>query len=116
MAIDSGTKEQPHKEHSSRQSGAKAEKKKKPDASQNGNKRNPKAFAYQSTGKAQRLHSRDVEKQQRRLHVPTIDRSYGEPAPYVVLVHGPPKVSIITAIYFLHCVILTRTAVNLFEL
>ncbi|KAM1873072.1 hypothetical protein ACFX13_006958 [Malus domestica] len=92
MAIDSGSKEQPHKEHRSRQSGAKAEKKKKPDASQNGNKRNPKAFAYQSAGKAQRLHSRDVEKQQRRLHVPTIDRSYGEPAPYVVLVHGPPKV------------------------
>ncbi|KAB2615160.1 ribosome biogenesis protein bms1-like [Pyrus ussuriensis x Pyrus communis] len=92
MAIDSGTKEQPHKEHRSRQSGAKADKKKKPDASQNGKKPNPKAFACQSAGKAKRLQSRTVEKQQRRLHVPTIDRSYGEPAPYVVLVHGPPKV------------------------
>lgn len=42
--------------------------------------------------KAKRLQSRSVEKEQRRLHVPVIDRSYGEPAPFVVVVHGPPKV------------------------
>ncbi|BBH09211.1 P-loop containing nucleoside triphosphate hydrolases superfamily protein [Prunus dulcis] len=91
MAIDSGTKEQSHKEHRSRQSGAKADKKKR-DTSQNGKKQNPKAFAFSSTVKAKRLQSRSVEKEQRRLHVPTIDRSYGEQPPYVVLVHGPPKV------------------------
>lgn len=39
------------------------------------------------------MQSRSVEKEQRRLHVPLIDRSYGEPAPFVVLVHGPPQVS-----------------------
>lgn len=43
--------------------------------------------------KAKRLQSRSVEKEQRRLHVPLIDRSYGEPAPFVVVVHGPPQVS-----------------------
>lgn len=115
MAIDSGTKEQSHKEHRSRQSGAKADKKKR-DTSQNGKKQNPKAFAFSSTVKAKRLQSRSVEKEQRRLHVPTIDRSYGEQPPYVVLVHGPPKVYIvylISAIAYLH---LTQTAVNLFEL
>lgn len=45
--------------------------------------------------KAKRLQSRATEKEQRRLHIPTIDRSTGEPAPYVVVVHGPPQVSII---------------------
>lgn len=42
--------------------------------------------------KAKRLQSRATEKEQRRLHIPTIDRSTGEPAPFVVLVHGPPGV------------------------
>ncbi|ONI35658.1 hypothetical protein PRUPE_1G548200 [Prunus persica] len=92
MAIDSGTKEQSHKEHRSRQSGSKADKKKRAASSQSGKKQNPKAFAFSSTVKAKRLQSRSVEKEQRRLHVPTIDRSYGEQPPYVVLVHGPPKV------------------------
>ncbi|CAL2235989.1 unnamed protein product [Prunus armeniaca] len=92
MAIDSGTKEQSHKEHRSRQSGSKADKKKRDASSQSGKKQNPKAFAFSSTVKAKRLQSRSVEKEQRRLHVPTIDRSYGEQPPYVVLVHGPPKV------------------------
>ncbi|KAJ1410469.1 Ribosome biogenesis protein BMS1/TSR1, C-terminal [Sesbania bispinosa] len=41
---------------------------------------------------AKRLQSRAVEKEQRRLHVPIIDRSYGEPPPYVVVVQGPPQV------------------------
>lgn len=50
------------------------------------------AFAFNSSVKAKRLQSRAVEKEQRRLHVPHIDRTYGEPAPYVVLVHGPPQV------------------------
>lgn len=42
--------------------------------------------------KAKRLHSIATEKEQKRLHVPTIDRSTGEPAPFVIVVHGPPKV------------------------
>ncbi|XP_028106594.1 ribosome biogenesis protein BMS1 homolog [Camellia sinensis] len=51
-----------------------------------------KAFAFSSTVKAKRLQSRASEKEQWRLYVPTIDRSIGEPAPYVVVVQGPPQV------------------------
>ena len=42
--------------------------------------------------KAKRLQSRTVEKEQRRLHVPVIDRAYGEPPPFVIVVQGPPQV------------------------
>lgn len=94
MAGASGDQGQPHKPHRSRQSGPAVKKKskdKKKDLSE-GQNRNPKAFAFNSNNKAKRLQSRAVEKEQRRLHVPTIDRSIGEPAPYVVVVQGPPKV------------------------
>ncbi|KAB1219440.1 Ribosome biogenesis protein bms1 [Morella rubra] len=95
MALDSTGTDQSHKSHRSRQAGpkkkAKSDKKKKI-ISENDKKQNPKAFAFSSSVKAKRLQSRSVEKEQRRLHVPVIDRSYGEPAPYVVVVHGPPKV------------------------
>ncbi|KAG8646425.1 ribosome biogenesis protein BMS1 homolog isoform X2 [Manihot esculenta] len=93
MAEDGGSKDQEHKAHRSRQAGpkkkAKSDKKK---LSTEEKKQNPKAFAFTSTVKAKRLQSRAVEKEQRRLHVPTIDRAYGEPPPFVVLVHGPPQV------------------------
>ncbi|KAE8076582.1 hypothetical protein FH972_015221 [Carpinus fangiana] len=96
MALDSTGTEQSHKAHRSRQAGpkkkAKSDKKKKKNISENDKKQNPKAFAFSSSVKAKRLQSRSVEKEQRRLHVPVIDRSYGEPAPFVVVVHGPPKV------------------------
>ncbi|XP_050366426.1 uncharacterized protein LOC126784919 isoform X2 [Argentina anserina] len=93
--VDGGSSEQSHKAHRSRQSGSKADKKQEKKNKQNKPQKdqNPKAFAFKSTVKAKRLQSRAVEKEQRRLHVPTIDRSYGlEPPPFVVLVHGPPKV------------------------
>ncbi|XP_020248969.1 ribosome biogenesis protein BMS1 homolog isoform X1 [Asparagus officinalis] len=97
MAADSKP-EQSHKSHRSRQSGASKKKKddkkkKKNQRSADGEKqKNPKAFAFNSSVKAKRLQNRASEKEQRRLHVPMIDRSTGEPAPYVVLVQGPPKV------------------------
>ncbi|OVA17009.1 Elongation factor [Macleaya cordata] len=88
--------DQSHKSHRSRQAGPSAKKKeksdkKKRDISQE-KTHNPKAFAFSSSTKAKRLQSRATEKEQRRLHVPTIDRSTGEPAPFVIVVHGPPKV------------------------
>ncbi|KAM1027135.1 hypothetical protein ACFX2A_040938 [Malus domestica] len=58
---------------------------------QNGKKQNPKAFAFSSIVKANCLQSRSIEKEQRRLHVPTYDCSYGKQAQYVVVVHRPPK-------------------------
>ncbi|KAL7177029.1 hypothetical protein ACSBR2_030375 [Camellia fascicularis] len=90
MAIDSGSQDQSHKSHRSRQSGPSAAKKKEKNDQKK--QHNPKAFAFSSTVKAKRLQSRASEKEQRRLHVPTIDRSIGEPAPYVVVVQGPPQV------------------------
>ncbi|KAK9153091.1 hypothetical protein Sjap_000571 [Stephania japonica] len=96
MAITSGDQEQPNRSHRKRKSGPSAEKKKqsskrKRDVPEE-KKQNPKAFTFNSSVKAKRLQSRAVEKEQRKLHVPTIDRTTGEPAPYVVLVQGPPKV------------------------
>ncbi|KAI3927600.1 hypothetical protein MKX01_026533, partial [Papaver californicum] len=95
MAVPSSSQEQSHKSHRSRQAGPSAEKKdqtkkRKRDASQE-KTHNPKAFAFNSSSKAKRLQSRATEKEQRRLHAPTIDRTIGEPAPYVIVVHGPPK-------------------------
>ncbi|KAI4313296.1 hypothetical protein L6164_026287 [Bauhinia variegata] len=95
MAVNDA--DQSNKPHRSRQSGASAKadkkkKKKKQQVDEDPQKRNPKAFAFASSAKAKRLQSRSVEKEQRRLHLPIIDRSYGEPAPYVVVVQGPPKV------------------------
>ncbi|XP_021296525.1 ribosome biogenesis protein BMS1 homolog isoform X2 [Herrania umbratica] len=97
MAMDSGAGEQSHKAHRSRQSGASAKRKaqaKAANKNQNSDPRqqNPKAFAFRSNAKAKRLQSRAVEKEQRRLHLPVIDRSYGEPPPFVVVVQGPPQV------------------------
>ncbi|CBI17233.3 unnamed protein product, partial [Vitis vinifera] len=97
MAGVSGTGDvQPHRSHRSRQSGPSAKKKSKSDKRKRDisdeKKHNPKAFAFSSSVKAKRLQSRATEKEQRRLHIPTIDRSTGEPAPYVVVVHGPPQV------------------------
>ncbi|KAK9072741.1 hypothetical protein SSX86_009176 [Deinandra increscens subsp. villosa] len=88
--------ERSQKSHRSRQSGPSARKKsdtdkKKRDITEE-KKQNPKAFAFNSTVKAKRLQSRASEKEQRRLHIPTVDRTTGEPAPYVILVHGPPQV------------------------
>ncbi|KAL5781216.1 hypothetical protein ACOSP7_006245 [Xanthoceras sorbifolium] len=93
MAADTGTTDQSHKTHRTHQSGSSAKKKKsKSDKNNQEKKQNPKAFAFTSSVKAKRLQSRAVEKEQRRLHIPTIDRSYGEPPPFVVVVQGPPQV------------------------
>ncbi|KAL4389329.1 hypothetical protein AHAS_Ahas03G0034200 [Arachis hypogaea] len=98
MAVNDA--DQSNRPHRSRHSGAKkakSDKKKKKQQRQNDDggdekRQNPKAFAFSSTNKAKRLQSRSVEKEQRRLHVPIVDRSYGEPPPYVVVVQGPPQV------------------------
>ncbi|KAK6140784.1 hypothetical protein DH2020_025480 [Rehmannia glutinosa] len=94
-----GSNEQGHKSHRIRKSGASAKKKSKsnPNSNEGLSKEqkkinNPKAFAFTSTVKAKRLQSRATEKEQKRLHVPTIDRTTGEPAPFVVVVQGPPQV------------------------
>ncbi|CAI9757098.1 unnamed protein product [Fraxinus pennsylvanica] len=94
-----GNSEQPHKSHRSRKVGASAKKKSKskPNSNDELSKEqkklhNPKAFAFTSTVKAKRLQARATEKEQQRLHIPMMDRSTGEPAPFVVVVQGPPQV------------------------
>ncbi|KAH6835805.1 P-loop containing nucleoside triphosphate hydrolases superfamily protein [Perilla frutescens var. hirtella] len=99
MAKDGENSEQPHKSHRIRKSGASVKKKSKskPNSTEGLSKEqqkinNPKAFAFNSSVKAKRLQSRATEKEQKRLHVPTIDRNTGEPAPFVIVVQGPPQV------------------------
>ncbi|KAL2517750.1 P-loop containing nucleoside triphosphate hydrolase superfamily protein [Abeliophyllum distichum] len=96
---DEGKREQPHKSHRSRKVGASA--KKKPKSKPNSNDElskeqkklhNPKAFAFTSTVKVKKLQAQAAEKEQRRLHLPMMDRFTGEPAPFVVVVQGPPQV------------------------
>ncbi|XP_068471724.1 uncharacterized protein [Phaseolus vulgaris] len=96
MAVNDA--DQSNRAHRTRQSGSKSAKKKskkkqnQDDGGEDQKHQNPKAFAFSSSNKAKRLQSRTVEKEQRRLHAPIIDRSYGEVAPYVVVVQGPPQV------------------------
>ncbi|KAG5226352.1 ribosome biogenesis protein BMS1 [Salix suchowensis] len=93
MAKTSSIHEQSHKPHRLRQAGpSQKTKKKKQGGGGEEKKRNPKAFGFSSSVKAKKLQSRTVEKEQRKLHVPTIERNYGEPPPFVVVVHGPPQV------------------------
>lgn len=97
MAPADGGGEQPHKAHRQHKSGAKARKKKGKGKGgggddDGGERKNPKAFAFQSAAKAKRLQARSAEIEQRRLHVPIMDRSIGEPPPFVVVVQGPPQV------------------------
>lgn len=76
--------------------------------------KNPRAFISQSGAKASRLARQNVEKEQKKLHVPAIDRTFGghgagpstsktsvlggtgssvDPPPVIVAVMGPPGVS-----------------------
>ncbi|XP_020113105.1 ribosome biogenesis protein bms1-like isoform X1 [Ananas comosus] len=98
MVAASANNDQSHKSHRIHKAGASAKKKKGKNKKESGSasasekKQNPKAFAFNSSVKAKKLQARSAEIEQRRLHVPINDRSTGEPAPLVVVVHGPPQV------------------------
>ena len=91
------------------------EKKKPASQTKHDKGKNPKAFISQSGAKASRLARQKVEKDQKRLHVPAIDRTFGGygagpsnskssvlganlgskdegPPPVIVAVVGPPGV------------------------
>ncbi|KAJ0093477.1 hypothetical protein Patl1_26601 [Pistacia atlantica] len=72
--------EQPHKEHRARQAGSSARKKKgKLDKKKQENKQNPKVLnciCFYSICESKEIAVAGVEKEQRRLHIPTIDHSY----------------------------------------
>ncbi|PSC76713.1 ribosome biogenesis BMS1-like protein [Micractinium conductrix] len=61
-------------------------------------KQNPKAFVFSSRGKAKLQQARTAEKEQRRMHVPMMEKGGEEPPPFTILVHGPPGVGKTTLI------------------
>ncbi|CAH2038734.1 unnamed protein product [Thlaspi arvense] len=86
----------PQRSHRTRKSGPTMRKKSEIDKKKRGvsdnKQQNPRAFAVKSGVKAKRLQARSAEKEQKRIHLPTIDRTYGEPPPFVIVVQGPPGV------------------------
>lgn len=91
---------------------SRAQKKKKGGDDQEGQERNPKAFAFSSSGKAKAQQARTAEKEQRRLHAPVVDPGAAEPPPFVVLVQGPPGSGKTTLI---KCLVKHYTRQNLAE-
>ncbi|KAF2587773.1 hypothetical protein F2Q70_00042028 [Brassica cretica] len=85
-----------HKSHRAPKSGPTMKKKSENDKKKSGvsdnKQQNPKAFSFTSADKAKILKLHTVEKEQKRIHLPTIDRNYGDPPPFVVVVQGPPGV------------------------
>ena len=59
---------------------------------------NPKAFGVKSSLRARQNRARQADREQKRLHVPVLDKTPDEPPPMVVLVHGPPGVGKSTVI------------------
>lgn len=60
--------------------------------------RNPKAFAIKSTRVAERQFRRKQDLQEKKHHIPLVDRTPLEPPPFIVAVVGPPKVGKSTVI------------------
>ncbi|XP_042638855.1 ribosome biogenesis protein BMS1 homolog [Orycteropus afer afer] len=91
------TKDQ--KKHRKKNSGPKAEKKKKRHLQdyqlgdeEDAQKRNPRAFAVQSAVRMARSFHRTQDLKTKKHHIPVVDRTPLESPPIVVVVMGPPKV------------------------
>ena len=84
------------KAHRKRQAGPKAEKRAK--GKSNPDKKNSKAFGFQSVKKAARTFHRKQDLETKKQHVPVVDRTPLEPPPIVVGIVGPPKVGKTTLI------------------
>lgn len=84
-----------HKQHRERNAGRKADKKKtkkKEAHNEDPKQRNPKAFTFNSTIKAERRFRRKQDHETKKQHIPVVDRTPVEPPPILVAVVGPPKV------------------------
>ncbi|KAH9268996.1 arf-GAP with GTPase, ANK repeat and PH domain-containing protein 9 [Batrachochytrium salamandrivorans] len=89
--MDSATTAAP-KAHRKPQAGPKADRKKASGTlNKNAAKNNPRAFTSFSSRNADKAIRRNSEKDQRKLHVPLVDRSPIDAAPFIVAVVGPPK-------------------------
>ncbi|KAI8927930.1 hypothetical protein BC831DRAFT_503643 [Entophlyctis helioformis] len=78
-----------NKAHRGRQAGPKAEKKNK--FAKNAERNNPRAFAPTSGRNAEKNARRNLDKEQKKLHVPLVDRSPLQAPPIIIAVVGPPK-------------------------
>ncbi|XP_012664912.1 ribosome biogenesis protein BMS1 homolog isoform X1 [Otolemur garnettii] len=112
------TKDQ--KKHRKKNSGPKAEKKKKRHLQdlqlgdeEDARKRNPKAFSVQSAVRMARSFHRTQDLKTKKHHIPVVDRTPLEPPPIVVVVMGPPKVGKSTLI---QCLIRNFTRQKLTEI
>jgi ribosome biogenesis protein BMS1 len=74
------------KAHRPRKAGPNAKKSKSKDS------KNAKAFAFNSSRRAEKAARRTLDLEQKRMHVPMVDRSGLEAPPIVVAVVGPPQV------------------------
>ncbi|XP_055976730.1 ribosome biogenesis protein BMS1 homolog [Sorex fumeus] len=108
------------KKHRKKNSGPKAEKKKKRHLQdlqlgdeEDARKRNPKAFAVQSAVRMARSFHRTQDLKTKKHHIPVVDRTPLEPPPIVVVVMGPPKVGKSTLI---RCLIRNFTRQKLTEI
>uniref|UniRef100_A0A7N4V0B6 BMS1 ribosome biosis factor n=1 Tax=Sarcophilus harrisii TaxID=9305 RepID=A0A7N4V0B6_SARHA len=108
------------KRHRKKNSGPKAEKKKKRHLKDLGlgdeedaRKRNPRAFAVQSAVRMARSFHRTQDLKTKKHHIPVVDRTPMEPPPVVVVVMGPPKVGKSTLI---QCLIRNFTRQKLTEI
>lgn len=50
------------------------------------------AFTFQSIGRAEKTARRNMDRGEKKLHVPRVDRTPLEPPPIIVAVVGPPGV------------------------
>ncbi|OZC09783.1 hypothetical protein X798_03186 [Onchocerca flexuosa] len=88
MAANENIGKSDHKIHRVHKVGGKAKKK----AVKKGNGVNAKAFTFQSAVKASRAIRRTADKDERKKHIPIVDRTPVEPPPVIVAIVGPSKV------------------------
>uniref|UniRef100_A0A915PQG9 Bms1-type G domain-containing protein n=1 Tax=Setaria digitata TaxID=48799 RepID=A0A915PQG9_9BILA len=88
MAADGDTGKSDHKIHRVHKVGGKAKKK----HGRKGHAVNSKAFTFQSAVKAGRAIRRAADKDERKKHIPIVDRTPVEPPPIIVAIVGPSKV------------------------
>ena len=86
--------DQSHKSHRASRAGPKHDKKVATDKKKRGltNERyNPKAFSFNNPQKQAQQTRMKADKDEKRLHVPLVDRASDTPPPVLVAVVGPPK-------------------------
>src|ERR1700748_1993231 len=99
--LDKGDDYEKHKSHRASHSGRKADKKKEKEkekssfrdgTQEDAKKRNVKAFAINSTVKAERRFRRTQDLISKKEHIPLVDRTPLEPPPFIVAIVGPQGV------------------------